>query len=241
MDVSILCGGEGTRLRPLTYAVPKPMLPLGSKPILEVTIERLKEQGFQTFYLMVNYKAEMIHSYFGTGKNFGVNIKYFEERTPRGTAGPLSQLRGCVTSPFVVMNADLLTSIRFQDLMRFHKAKNADLTVALKRFDRKIVYGVVEIGPDSQITQLREKPTFSFLINSGIYVLSPSALSLIPTEGLFHMTELVESTIDKGMNILGYEFTEAWQDIGRMDDYLKIVSDLENGLESDTGGVFYER
>lgn len=238
MEASILCGGEGTRLRPLTYAVPKPMLPLGSKPILEVTIGRMREQGFRTFYLMVNYKAEMIRSYFGSGKSLGVNIEYFEESTPRGTAGPLSELKGRVTSPFIVMNADLLTSIRFQDLLQFHKKQAADLTVALKRFDRKIAYGVVEIGPDFGITEFREKPSFSFLINSGIYAVLPDTLSLIPDNGRFHMTELVKSAIGEGMKVLGYEFTEAWQDIGRMDDYLKAISDMENGFESDADGVF---
>jgi len=238
MEASILCGGEGTRLRPLTYAVPKPMLPLGSKPILEVTIGRMREQNFRTFYLMVNYKAEMIRSYFGSGKSLGVNIEYFEERTPRGTAGPLSELKGRVTSPFIVMNADLLTSIRFQDLLQFHRKQGADLTVALKRFDRKIAYGVVEVGPDFGITELKEKPIFSFLINSGIYAVSPDTLSLIPDDSRFHMTELVKSAISKGMKVLGYEFTEAWRDIGRMDDYLKAINDMENGLESDADGVF---
>lgn len=238
MIASILCGGEGTRLRPLTYAVPKPMLPLGSKPILEVTLSQMKEQGFKTFYLMVNYKAEMIRSYFGSGSSFGVEIEYIQEREKRGTAGPLSELKDKIDAPFVVMNADLLTALKFSDLMKFHSNESASLTVALKRFDRKITYGVVELDSEHNITEISEKPTFSFLINSGIYVISPEILTLIPDEGIFHMTDLIPKSIEEGKKVVGYQFTEAWRDIGRMDDYMKTINDFENGQVPDSEGVF---
>lgn len=238
MIASILCGGEGTRLRPLTYAVPKPMLPLGSKPILEVTITRMKAQGFKTFYLMVNYKAEMIRSYFGSGSAFGVEIEYIQEREKRGTSGPLSELNGIVDSPFVVMNADLLTDLKFSDLMKFHTEESASLSVALKKFDRKVSYGVVELDSENKISKISEKPTFSFLINSGIYVISPDTLSLIPDKGQFQMTDLIPKAIKAGKKVVGYQFTEAWRDIGRMDDYMKTINELENGQVPDSDGVF---
>ena len=238
MQAAILCGGEGTRLRPLTYAVPKPLLPLGSKPILEVTISNMKKQGFRTFYLMVNYKADMIKSYFGSGSNFEVDIEYYEEKEPRGTAGPLSQLKEKIDSPIVALNADLLTSLKFEQLMKFHNDKKADLTVALKQFERKIAYGVVDIDDSSLIKGVREKPTLTFLVNSGIYVVSPSALDLIPEEGIYAMTTLIEDALSNEMTVAGYEFTDAWRDIGRMDDYMKALNDLENGEETDTDGVF---
>ncbi|MFQ5833399.1 MAG: sugar phosphate nucleotidyltransferase [Candidatus Thorarchaeota archaeon] len=238
MDAAILCGGEGTRLRPLTYAVPKPLLPLGSKPILEVTLTKMRDQGFKTFYLMTNYKSEMIRSYFGTGATFGVEIEYFEEKNPRGTAGPLSELKDHQTSPFVVMNADLLTNLRFKDLLSFHKNRGADLTIALKKFERSIAYGIVEIQDDDSVSSIEEKPRFSFLVNSGIYAVSPSVLPLIPNDGIFQMTDLIDVAISKGMNVVGYEFSESWRDIGRLDDYMKAISDIENGVDSDTEGLF---
>ena len=132
MEASILCGGEGTRLRPLTYIVPKPLLPFGSKPILEVILEKMKKQGFRKFYLMVDYKADMISDYFGNGMNLGTDIEYIKERESRGTAGPLSALKERVISPLVVMNGDLLTDLDFNKMLEFHRSQNADFTIALK-------------------------------------------------------------------------------------------------------------
>lgn len=238
MQAAILCGGEGTRLRPLTYAVPKPLLPLGARPILEITIGSMKDQGFRTFFLMVNYKADMIKSYFGTGSNFDVEIKYYEESERRGTAGPLSQLRGEIESPIVVLNADILTGLNYRNLLKFHSDREADLTVALKKFQRRMEYGVVEIDDDSMVLGLKEKPMLAYLINSGVYVLSTSALELIPETGAFPMTMLINDSLKNGLRVAGYEFTESWRDIGRMDDYMKAVSDLENGEETDMEGVF---
>jgi NDP-sugar pyrophosphorylase family protein len=238
MQAAILCGGEGTRLRPLTYAVPKPLLPLGAKPILEITIGRMRDQGFRTFFLMVNYKADMIKSYFGTGSNFGVEIRYYEEKERRGTAGPLFQLKGEVESPIVVLNADLLTGLNYRSLMKFHNDKDADLTVALKKFQRKMEYGIVDVDGDSMVLGLQEKPMLSYLVNSGIYVVSPSAMELVPESGVFPMTTLINEALKSGLRVVGYEFADSWRDIGRMDDYMKAVSDLENGEETDMEGVF---
>jgi len=238
MEASILCGGVGTRLRPLTYAVPKPLLPLGPKPILEVVITRMRDQGFKTFYLMVNYKADMIEDYFGTGENFGVNIEYSEEMTKRGTAGPLSALKGRITCPLVVLNSDLLTSLDFTKLREYHESRISDMTVALKKLDKKLAYGVVEVDSDSRITSMREKPNLCFHINSGIYVLSPKTLSLIPDEGEFQMTELIDIALSRGLKVIGYGFEESWIDIGRLDNYMKAISDLESERDSDTDRVF---
>jgi len=238
MEASILCGGEGTRLRPLTYSVPKPLLPLGAKPILEVLIGRMKDQGFDTFYLMVNYKAEMIRSYFGSGSALGVRIEYFEEHEKRGTAGPLCELKNRMKNSFVVLNADLLTSIRFNDLLAFHTEHGADMTVALKRFKKRIAYGVAETSETHALLRIDEKPSMTFLINSGIYAITPKVLKLIPAKGLFQMTDLINKAIKEGMNVIGFEFEEPWRDIGRLDDYMKAVGEIENGLEGDTDGLF---
>jgi NDP-sugar pyrophosphorylase family protein len=198
----------------------------------------MKEQGFRKFYLMVNYKSEMIRSYFGDGSGLGVSIEYFEEQTRRGTAGPLSVLKDRVKSQLVVMNSDLLTDLGFKGLLKSHKKWNADLTVALKKFNRKIAYGVVDVGEDSRVTRLREKPDLDFLINSGIYVLSPRALSLIPDEKEFKMTDLIERARENNQRVFGYIFTETWIDIGRLDDYMKTIGDLEDRGNSDTDRIF---
>jgi NDP-sugar pyrophosphorylase family protein len=238
MIAAILCGGEGTRLRPLTYAVPKPLLPLGSKPILEVTISRLREQGFRKFYLMVNYKAEMISSYFGSGSNFDVEIEYVQEKTKRGTAGPLYDLKSIVDGSIMVMNADLLTQLNFKKLMEYHEKEKANLTVALKCFERKLAYGIVDMDESNNIMGIKEKPSVSYLVNSGIYVLDSDTLSIIPETGVYLMTDLILDALKANKKVVGYQFTESWRDIGRMDDYMKVISDIENGHESDTDGVF---
>jgi len=193
----------------------------------------MKEQGFKKFHLMVNYKAEMIQSYFRDGSSLGVEIDYFEETSKRGTAGPISALKDIIDSPFIVMNADLLTSIRFDELLKFHKRNESSITVALKRFDRKIEYGVVELSSDSRIEKIDEKPIFSFLINSGIYVISPDVIDLVPEDREYQMTDLIPDAINAGKKVLGYEFTEPWKDIGRFNDYMQAITDLENGSESD--------
>ncbi|MFW9965066.1 MAG: sugar phosphate nucleotidyltransferase [Candidatus Sifarchaeia archaeon] len=237
MEAAILCGGEGTRLRPLTYFVPKPLLPFGSKPILEVILNRLKEQGFRKFYLMVDYKADMIRDYFRNGESLGADIEYIKENTSRGTAGPLSALKNKITSPLVVMNGDLLTDLNFCKMMEFHNTQNADLTIALKKYQRKISYGIADIDSESHIIQLREKPELTYLISSGIYILSPHLLSLIPEEGKYLMTDFIERMIAEGMNVLGYTFTEAWHDIGRLDDYMKSILNDENLSNDDRDRV----
>jgi NDP-sugar pyrophosphorylase family protein len=186
----------------------------------------------------VNYKADMIRSYFGSGSTFGLKLDFFEEPYPRGTAGPLSVLKDRVNSPLVVMNSDVLTNLRFGTLVEFHQKQEADLTVALKKLERRIAYGTVELGEDASITGFSEKPYVTYLINSGIYVLSPDILPRIPDEGKLLMTDLIEKAIDIGMSVKGYEFTEKWVDIGRLDNYMRTLGDIEEGQESDTEMVF---
>lgn len=223
MDIAFLCGGEGARLRPLTYVVPKPMLPIGSKPILEINISRACEQGFKRVFLLVNYKAEVIQSYFGDGKSMGAEIQYFFEKERRGTAGPLGSLREVVDEPFIVMNADILTEIRLKTLIEFHRTKDAVLTVALKSFEIPIPYGVISIDDDDVIHEVQEKPQLDLLINSGIYALSPEILDIIPPDGMYPMIQLIADARHQEKRVLGFKFDDYWRDIGRMDDYLQVV------------------
>ncbi|MFW9920451.1 MAG: sugar phosphate nucleotidyltransferase [Candidatus Thorarchaeota archaeon] len=223
MNIAFLCGGEGSRLRPFTYAVPKPMLPIGSKPILEINITRAKEQGFKRVFLLVNYKAEILQSYFGDGSTMDVDIQYVFENEKRGTAGPLLPLKEVIDDPFLVMNADILTKLSLVDLLNFHKSKNAELTVALKHFQISIPYGIITTDEESGINEIKEKPQFNFLINSGIYAVSPEVLSLIPDNGLYQMTQFIVDAKKSGKHVMGYKFEDPWKDIGRMNDYLQIA------------------
>ncbi len=229
MDIAFLCGGEGTRLRPLTYVVPKPMLPIGPKPILEINITRARNYGFNRYFLMVNYKAEVISGYFGDGSDFNVDIQYFEEKERRGTAGPLSSLSDSVKEPFIVMNADVLTNLDLKQLIKFHKSKNATLTVALKHVSMNIPYGVATIDENDHMIEIVEKPIAEYLINAGIYCLSPEALDLIPATGMYQMPELMNDIRRADLEVLGYKFEESWRDIGRMNDYLEAFQESENG------------
>ncbi len=228
MDIAYLCGGEGVRLRPLTYIVPKPMLPIGSKPILEINILKAKEQGFKRIFLLVNYKAEVIESYFGNGEDFGVEIKYIHEEEPRGTAGPLVNLLTEVNEPLVVMNADILTDLDLPKLVEFHKSKTCQLTMGLKRIRMSIPYGLVQLDAEKTLKSIEEKPEREFLINSGIYVVSREAIEIIPPYGMYHMTDLIDALITSGKRVAGFEFDNQWRDIGRLDDYLEATSIAEN-------------
>jgi NDP-sugar pyrophosphorylase family protein len=225
MDIAFLCGGKGARLRPLTYAVPKPMLPIGSKPILEINIENAQKLGFNRIFLMVGYKAEIIQSYFGNGESLGVQIKYFEETEQRGTAGPLHALTEDIENPFLVMNADILTDLNLHNLLRYHIEEEADLTVALKRFEINIPYGVASLNEKKMIDIIDEKPTFYFLINSGIYVISKNILSIVPSVGIYPMTKFITDCIEHDKRVIGYEFDNDWRDIGHLDDYMKVAHD----------------
>lgn len=230
MDIAFLCGGEGTRLRPLTYAVPKPMLPIGPKPILEINIDKARSLGFKRIFLMVNYKSEVIQDYFGDGRSFGISITYFEEKERRGTAGPLTMLMDEVSDSFVVMNADILTDLDLMQFLAIHARSKAELTVALKRLRMKVPYGVAEIGNDGLMESMIEKPDLEYLINAGIYAVSPSLLEQIPPSGLYHMTDLIRDSRKANRTIIGYPFDDAWRDIGRLDDYIKAF----NGSKDDT-------
>lgn len=231
MDIAYLCGGEGTRLRPLTYTVPKPMLPIGHKPILEINIQRACKFGFKRHLLLVNYKAEVIREYFQDGSILGVDIQYFTEKERRGTAGPLLFLKDVVTEPFVVMNGDILTDLDLKALIKYHKSNNAMLTIALKRVEMNIPFGVVKVDDSEVVESIDEKPNLKFLINSGIYVVSPELLDIIPENGMYPMTTFIEDAKKNGMSVLGYEFDDPWKDIGRLDDYFKAFNGSD---ENDT-------
>lgn len=216
--VILMAGGLGTRLHPLTKQIPKPLLKVGNKPILETIIENFAKYGFVNITISVNYKAEMIKEYFGDGSKFGVCIDYIEESQRLGTAGALSLLPTQPKEPFFVMNADLLTNVNFTHLLDFHIHEHASATMCVREYDYQIPYGVIQTQ-DSSIISIKEKPIETFFVNAGIYVLSPQVLEYIPKNSFFDMPTLFEQLISTHHKAISFPLHEYWLDIGRMSDF----------------------
>ncbi|HFU75312.1 MAG TPA: CBS domain-containing protein [Bacteroidetes bacterium] len=218
--VVLMVGGLGTRLKPLTDKTPKPMLHVGGKPILETIIEKFLSYGFTNIVLCVNYKSEIIENYFGDGSDFGVNIEYVFENKRMGTAGALSLLSSNLEEPFFVMNGDLLTNINFEYLLNFHKENNATGTMCVREYDFQVPFGVVELD-HGQVKAIQEKPIHKFFVSAGIYMLSPSVLSLIPKDEFYDMPTLFEKMIQLKQTVNSFPIREYWLDIGRIEEFEK--------------------
>lgn len=215
--VVIMAGGLGKRLSPLTDSVPKPLIPVGRKPILETILENFTEYGFRNFYLAVNYKDEMIKSYFGDGSKWKIRIEYLSEDKRLGTAGALSLLPERLDRTFFVMNGDLLTKINFSQLLSFHRESNGAATMCVREYDFQVPFGVVKLD-DKSIRSIDEKPVHRFFVNAGIYVFEPSVLDRIPKQESYDMPQLFERLIAAGVKTVAFPIHEYWLDIGRIDD-----------------------
>lgn len=215
--VVLMAGGMGTRLRPLTEDVPKPMLRIGDKPILESILESFAEYGFWQFYFAVNYKADIIEHHFGQGAKWDVQIRYLREEKKLGTAGPLSLLPEAPDGPVVVMNADILTRVNFSYLLDFHERSNASATVCIREFKHTIPYGVVRMT-ENMLTGIEEKPIHRSMVSAGIYVLEPESLQRLPRGGHYEMPTLLQDLINEGKKLAGFPIHEYWLDIGRIED-----------------------
>lgn len=226
--VFIMAGGLGLRLRPLTNDYPKPLLKVGSKPILETVIENLSEYGFYRIYLLVNYKAEMIKEYFGEGARFGVEIRYIHEDKKLGTAGGLSLITGNFSEPIIVMNGDILTKLNFLQLLEFHNKVKPQITMCIRQYGYQVPYGVVKIDKNSLI-DIEEKPLQQFFVNAGIYVLDPSVLKLVPKDTYFDMTSLIKKINDNKVAV--FPIREYWLDIGKIEDFNRANSEYNEVFE----------
>ncbi len=224
--VVLMAGGLGTRLSPLTDEVPKPLLKVGSRPILETIISTFIKQGFLKFYLSVNYKADMIIDYFGDGSQFGAEIKYIYENKRMGTAGALSLLPEKPKKPIIVMNGDLLTKVDFSLLMNFHDQNHSLGTMCVREFDYQIPYGVVKLN-EQKLIGIEEKPIQKSFVSAGIYVLSPGALDFVPADEFYDMPKLFEKLIDKNKSTCVFPIREYWLDIGRTEDYNRANQEFE--------------
>ena len=216
--VIIMAGGQGSRLRPLTTDIPKPLLKVGSKPILETIIDNCISYGFKKFYLSVNYKAQVIEDYFGDGSKWGIQISYLKEKKQKGTAGSLSLLPETPSKPFIVMNADLITDLNFQDLINFHLEHGSVATICVKEYDFTVPYGVVQVN-EGAIKRMEEKPVHKFFVNAGIYVLDPMVLGFINENKSLDMTDLLDKIVEGNQNTSVFPIHEYWLDIGCEEDY----------------------
>lgn len=214
----VMAGGRGERLGELTEAIPKPMLPIGDRPILEHIISHLVAHGIRRVFISVNHYAQMIENHFGDGSRFLCQIEYLREDKPLGTGGALSLLPGAPKAPLVVMNGDLMTGINITRLLAFHRAGEFLATVGLREYKVQIPFGVAELD-GSRVTRLIEKPALNYRINAGIYVLSPQAVAMVPAGRMYPMTNLVEECLHRPGGVGAYHMQEAWNDIGLPDEY----------------------
>lgn len=228
--VVLMVGGLGSRLRPLTESTPKPMLKVGNKPILETIIGNFKQYGFKDIILSVNYKAEVVKSYFGDGKNFGVNIEYIHEDKRMGTAGALSLMRGKFNEPFFVMNGDLLTNVNFEHFLNFHNANNSVATMAVREYEYQVPFGVVN-EDKGKITAIVEKPIQRYYVNAGIYILNPEVIDIIPKDEFYDMPTLFEDLIKANKAPIPFPVHEYWLDIGQINELERAREEYANIFE----------
>lgn len=227
--IFIMAGGFGTRLKPLTDNCPKPMLKVGDKPILETVIKSFIKAGFSNFYISTHYMPEQIHEHFKGGEDLGVSITYVHEDTPLGTGGALGLLPDSMPKdlPLIMINGDVLTTVNFERLLKFHEDNNADATMCVREYDYQIPYGVID-GEGNKITSMVEKPVHRFFVNAGIYVLSPQVINSVAKNEKIDMPSLLEKHMNKYQNVLMFPIHEYWLDIGRMDDFNRAQTDILN-------------
>ena len=218
MKAIILSGGLGTRLKPFTEVIPKPLLPIGEKAVLEIQIERLKSYGFNEIILATNYKSDYIESFFGDGSRYGVKLKISKEDKPLGTAGPLTLLKDTLTEPFLVMNGDILTLLDFGKMYEYAQKQNSPLTIGIKKEILPFAFGNIFFEGD-YVTDIQEKPNFELFILAGIYVMTPEVFKYIPHNTMFGMDHLIKKLLAENVKIPKYLIKEYWLDIGRINDY----------------------
>jgi NDP-sugar pyrophosphorylase family protein len=226
MKAVILAGGLGSRLKPFTEVIPKPLLPIGEKSVLEIQIERLKKFGFNEIFLCTNYKSDYIKNFFGDGSRYGVKLTISKEDKPLGTAGPLLLLKDELKEPFLVMNGDILSLIDFKKLYEYAKTIDSLLTISIKKEVLPFAFGNIFFEGDF-VTDIQEKPNIITYILAGIYIMKPEIFELFPNNEYFGIDTLIKKMLEGKMPIAKYELKEYWLDIGRLNDYEK-AQDIYN-------------
>lgn len=226
LPVVIMAGGKGTRLKPITNVIPKPLVPIGDKTILETILDQFEEIGCTKFYMSVNYKADIM-KYYLSQLDHKYDIEFFQEDKPLGTIGSVSLLKGKITTPFFVSNCDSINEQDYRDVYDYHVSNNNDLTIVTMVKSFKIPYGVIETGEDGLMVALSEKPELTYQVNTGVYILNPGCIEEIPMGEFFHITHLMEKIKARGGRVGCFPVSEhAWKDMGEWPEYLKMINVL---------------
>lgn len=227
MQAIILAGGKGRRLLPYTTILPKPLMPINDMPILEVVIRQLKNAGFNRITMAVGHLAELIEAYFGDGNKWGINIAYSREDRPLGTAGPLALIKN-LDETFLVMNGDILTNLNYNELMEYHKRRNAIVSIATYDKEVNVNLGIIKVDGNNEVCDYIEKPTLVYQVSMGIYVFSSGVLKYVRKGEYLDFPDLIKLLVANGEKVIGYHFKEYWRDIGRQEDYEKAIEEYEN-------------
>ncbi len=230
MKAVILAGGKGRRLRPYTTNFPKPLMPIGDKPILETVILQLKQAGVKDIIIATGYLEELIRAFFQNGEKLGVNISYSKEEEPLGTAGPLNLIRDQLDQTFLLMNGDVLCDLDFNALLSEHKEKQSKATVVLAPRSVHIDFGVVQVNELGEFSEWQEKPTIDYLVSTGIYLFEPESLEFLPDEGFYNLPDFIIELKKQNQVVHTYQHPGYWLDIGRGEDYEKACLDFEKGI-----------
>lgn len=226
LPVVIMAGGKGTRLKPITNVIPKPLVPIGDKTILETILDQFESIGCKKFYMSVNYKADIM-KYYLSQLDHKYDIEFFQEDKPLGTIGSVSLLKGKITTPFFVSNCDSINEQDYRDVYDYHVENHNDLTIVTMVKTFKIPYGVIETGEDGLMTSLSEKPELTYQVNTGVYILNPSCIDEIPQGEFFHITHLMEKIKARGGRVGCFPVSEhSWKDMGEWPEYLKMIKVL---------------
>lgn len=228
LPVIIMAGGQGTRLRPLTNVLPKPLIPIGEQTMLEDIMDRFVECGCHDFYVSVNYKADVIKRYMDNLDKPQYHISYFQENKPLGTAGSLHLLKDKIKDTFFVSNCDIIIDEDYGEILKYHRENHNEITVVAAIKNMAIPYGTLETKEEGLLSDIKEKPEYTFMINTGMYVLEPHLINEIPKDEFYHITFLIERLMKAGRRVGVYPINEgSWTDIGNWDEYLKFVKDTK--------------
>lgn len=228
MKAVVLAGGKGARLAPYTKILPKPLMPIGDMPILEILLHQMKRAGVTEVIITVGHLAELLRAFFQDGQRFGLKINYSFENHPLGTAGPLSLVADCLDQTFLVVNGDVLTTLDLARFVQSHQASGAVATIASYARQIKVDLGVIETNGSNELTGYIEKPTYDFQVSMGIYVFEPAVLKYVEYNQYMDFPELVIKLLQSGERVMSYPFDGYWQDLGRPDDYEQAIKEFDN-------------
>jgi NDP-sugar pyrophosphorylase family protein len=228
VEAVIMCGGKGERLRPLTSAIPKPLLKVGSKPIMEHSVDRMMQFGIQKFHFSVNYLKEKIIQHFNEGTKKGISINYIEEKNPLGTIGSLSLIKKINSEYILVQNGDLITNIDYEKFYLNAVKAKAAISVATVPYSVDVPFAILNLDKKKQVKALHEKPRYTYEANAGIYLIHQSLLKFIPKNKMYNATDLIQTAIDKNLAVTTFPILGYWTDVGRMEDFMKVQNDIEN-------------